>query len=234
MKNFSLVLLVVSSLLFQTCNNESSQSIKELKTPKDNFSYAIGLDIGASLEQLKEELNLDVVFQGIRDTLNKSGTLLSPEEVAAVTEEVFKRLKEKQDSENAKLMEENLEKEKSFLAENKKKEDVVTTESGLQYVVLKEGSGPTAKASDVVKVNYKGTLLNGTEFDNSYKRGQPVEFPVGGVIKGWTEALQLMNVGSQYRLFIPSALAYGERGAGKTIPPNSALIFDVELLEIVN
>lgn len=225
------MLILFISLL--SCDKQAETSKKELTTDKEKFSYAIGLEIGVSLEQMKDEIDLPSVFQAIKDTLSGNKTLLTADEALAVKNEVFKTLREKQMAEQKQKGEESKKAGDTFLADNKSKEGVVTTESGLQYIVLKEGTGPKATASDKVKVHYKGTLLDGTEFDSSYKRGNPAEFKAGGVIKGWTEALQLMNAGSKYKLFIPPELAYGERGAGAKIPPNSTLIFEVELLEIV-
>jgi len=194
------------------------------KELKDSLSYAIGMDVANSLKDLN--VDLPTFYRGLEDAMKGGATLLTAEQVAEVKKTSFLRINEEQGEKAKKAGEE-------FLEQNKKNKDVVVTKSGLQYTVLKQGTGPKAVLSDKVSVNYKGTLVDGKEFDNSYTRGEPVEFPLGGVIPGWTEALQLMNVGSQYKLFIPSELAYGDRRMGPKIPPNSTLIFEVELLKIV-
>ncbi len=207
-----------------------------LKTSKDKFSYAIGMKTGQRMAESfkKQSVPFDpaLLARGLKDGATGSKTLLTDEEAQAaiktVQEEVGKQQQEKSQKEgavNKKVGEE-------FLAANKGKEGVVTLPSGLQYKILTAGTGPKPTASDTVVCNYRGTLINGTEFDSSYKRGQPATFPVNGVIKGWTEALQLMPVGSKWQLFIPSAMAYGERGAGGDIAPDSTLIFEVELISI--
>ncbi len=223
----------IFSLSFYSCSNQSGPVNKKLETPKDTFSYAIGLEIGVSLEQMQDEIDLAAVFMGITDTLEKKGNRITAEEAQNVKKEIFQQLREKQMADQKVKGDASKKAGETFLTENKSKEGVVTTESGLQYIVLKEGTGQKPKATDKVKVHYAGTLIDGKEFDSSYKRGQPTEFTVGGVIKGWGEALQLMKTGSKYKLFIPPALAYGERGAGGAVPPNATLIFEVELLEIV-
>jgi len=197
----------------------------ELKTPSEKASYALGLDIGASLKRFRSGIEFNALFRGIEDSLKGNKPLLTPQEAAAIKREFFKKIQEE-------LAEKNLKEGEAFLAENKKKKGVITTASGLQYMVLREGNGPKPKATDRVRVHYRGTLLDGTEFDSSYQGGEPATFQVQGVIAGWTEALQIMKVGSKYRLFIPSNLAYRERGAGQKIGPNATLIFEVELLAI--
>jgi FKBP-type peptidyl-prolyl cis-trans isomerase len=216
-----------------SCNSKTDSYKKELNTEKEKFSYAIGKDIGVQLAEFKDELDLTAVYQGIQDTLSKKNTLLSAEEARQVQSVVFQRIQQKKMGEMQVTGEKNKKEAEEFLTKNKAEKGVMTTASGLQYIVVKEGTGPKPKAEDKVKVHYKGTLLDGKEFDSSYKRGEPAEFPVGGVIKGWSEALQLMPVGSKYKLFIPAALAYGDKGAGNVIPPNSMLVFEVELLNIV-
>jgi FKBP-type peptidyl-prolyl cis-trans isomerase FklB len=204
----------------------------QLKDQKDKVSYSIGLDIGTTLKRQVIEVNEELLNTGIQDGLSGKKPLLSEDQVketmAAFQKEILAKQAEAKKAAAAKNSAEAM----KFLAENKTKEGVKTTASGLQYKVLKEGSGPTPKPTDTVKVNYRGTVLDGTEFDSSYKRGEPASFPVNRVIKGWTEALQLMKVGSKYQLFIPADLAYGGRGAGSDIGPNAMLIFDVELLGI--
>ncbi len=199
-----------------------------LKDTKDKVSYSFGLNVGFNLKRQKIELNSDAFVAGMRDAMSGKEPALNEQQVREVMQQFEKEMNDKQQAAGQK----NATDGQKFLADNKGKPDVKTTASGLQYKVVKEGNGATPKATDTVVVNYRGTLLDGTEFDSSYKRGQPASFPVNQVIKGWTEALQLMKAGSKYQLFIPAELAYGARGAGGDIGPNSALIFDVELLSI--
>ena len=231
MKKILVVSIMFVSLSLVACAAKKN----ELKTSSEKLSYAVGMDIGGLLKQLKEDeedIDLDIFFQAVEDTLKEKETLLTPEQVDEVKKDFAERMKEERTLKTKTLAEKNLKEGERFFAENKKKKGVVTSESGLQYIVLSEGDGARPKASDKVKVHYKGALIDGTEFDSSYKRGEPTAFPVKGVIPGWTEALQLMKVGSKYRLFIPSNLAYGQRGAGPEIGPNATLIFEVELLSI--
>ena len=209
-----------------------SQSSSQLKDQKDKVSYAIGLDIGSTLKRQMIEVNEDLLNTGIQDGLSGKKPLLTEEQVKETMTQFQKEMMAKQAAVKKAAGEKNAAEGTKFLAANKTKEGVKTTGSGLQYKVLKEGTGPSPKATDTVKVNYRGTTIDGTEFDSSYKRGQPATFPVGRVIKGWTEALELMKVGSKYQLFIPPNLAYAEKGAGAEIGPNSTLIFEVELLAI--
>src|SRR5207245_6156428 len=176
--------------------------------------------------------NSDALADGVKDGLSGVQPLLTEDEVRQVMTTFSKEMTEKTAMANKEAAEKNTAEGEKFLRENKNKPGVKTTASGLQYKALKEGSGAPPKATDTVVVNYRGTLVDGTEFDSSYKRGEPAPFPVNRVIKGWTEALQLMKPGSKYQLFIPASLAYGERGAGRDIGPNATLIFDVELLSI--
>ena len=207
-----------------------------LTTRKDKFSYALGMSFGAGLaNNLKRqavEADPKLVIQGFNDGLTGAKAQLTEKEAQQVLQEVQMEVQKKKQEEAEKASSTNKAEGQAFLAANKSKVGVVTTASGLQYKVLTQGTGPKPTADDSVVCNYKGTLINGTEFDSSYKRGEPATFPVGQVIKGWTEALQLMQVGSKYQLFIPSELAYGERGAGAEIGPNATLIFEVELLSI--
>lgn len=197
------------------------------------MSYSIGLDIGATLKRQLIDVNEDLLNKGVQDGLKGNKALLTDEQMKETMATFQKEMLAKQAAAKKATGEKNAAEGKKFLAQNKGKEGVKSTTSGLQYKVLKEGSGPAPKATDTVKVNYRGTTIDGTEFDSSYKRGQPASFPVNRVIKGWTEALQLMKAGSKYQLFIPAEIAYGERGAGSDIGPNATLLFDVELLEIV-
>jgi FKBP-type peptidyl-prolyl cis-trans isomerase FklB len=209
-----------------------AQDKPQLKDQKDKASYSIGYDIGSTFKKQNVELNADALFAGFKDALAAKEAALSKEEREKTLEAFQKEMMEKQAAASKEAATKNAAEGEKFLAENKNKEGIKTTASGLQYKVLKEGSGPTPKETDTVVTNYKGTLLDGTEFDSSYKRNEPMTFPVNRVIKGWTEALQLMKPGAKYQLFIPSALAYGERGAGRDIGPNATLIFEVELLSI--
>jgi len=203
-----------------------------LKDTKDKVSYSIGLDIGMTFKKQKIELNSDALVAGVKDGLSGVQPLLSEDEVRQVMTTFSKEMTEKTAMANKEAAEKNTAEGGKFLTENKNKPGVKTTASGLQYKVVKEGSGSPPKETDTVVVNYRGTLIDGTEFDSSYKRGEPATFPVNRVIKGWTEALQLMKPGSKYQLFIPASLAYGERGAGGAIGPNATLIFEVELLNV--
>ena len=191
-------------------------------TENQKLGYAIGQDIGRNVAMYKDLIDIDVFFASIKDAFADKDSKMTPAEMSAVFMELPKR-----------MAEENKKKGEAFLAENKKKEGVKTTESGLQYEVVKAAEGAKPKASDSVTVHYTGTLIDGTVFDSSVERGTPTTFPLNGVIPGWTEGLQLMNVGSKFRFAIPSNLAYGERGPQK-IGPNSTLIFDVELISINN
>jgi FKBP-type peptidyl-prolyl cis-trans isomerase len=225
-------MLALAFFSLSCSSNKTEPAQVDLNDPAAKFSYALGLEIGASLKQLGAEIDMDVFARGVEDNLKGNEPLLTPQQAAEIKQEFFKKLQAERAERNKDLAEKNRKEGEKFLAENKKKDGVTTTASGLQYEVLTEGDGPTPKATDQVTVHYRGTLIDGTEFDSSYNRGEPVTFPVQGVIAGWTEALQLMKVGSKYRLFIPSNLAYGERGAGQVIGPNATLIFEVELLEI--
>jgi len=203
-----------------------------LKTEEQKLSYAMGLDLGSYFKKLGEKLDLSVVQRGISDAYNGQKPLLSSEEAAKVQQQFAKRQRDKKIKATVAMVEKNRAAAKKFLAENKTKKGVKVTSSGLQYKVLKAGHGKTPAVNDTVKVHYKGTLLNGKEFDSSYKRKEPAVFKVGQVIKGWQEALQLMPVGSKYELYLPPDLAYGDRGAPPVIEPGSMLIFQVELLDI--
>jgi FKBP-type peptidyl-prolyl cis-trans isomerase FklB len=203
-----------------------------LKDQKEKASYSIGLELGTSLKKGNMDVNTDTLLKGLKDGLSGAKPLLTEEQVKETMTALQKEMMEKQAAAQKEAGEKNAAAGEKFLAENKKKDGVKTTASGLQYKVLKEGTGEPPKETDTVVTNYKGTLLDGTEFDSSIKRGEPATFPVNRVIKGWTEALLLMKPGSKYQLFIPAALAYGERAVGKDIGPNSTLIFEVELISI--
>jgi FKBP-type peptidyl-prolyl cis-trans isomerase FklB len=205
-----------------------------LKTQKEKNSYALGMSIGTGLRKQGVATGVDpaLVSRGLRDAISGGKTAMAEDEMRAALQQLRTSV---QASQEAKAHEEGASARKegdAFLAANKSKDGVQTLPDGLQYKVLQQGSGPKPTASDTVTVNYRGTLINGKEFDSSYKRGQPISFPVNGVIKGWTEALQLMPVGSKWQLYIPTDLAYGDRGAGSDIGPGETLIFDVELISI--
>jgi FKBP-type peptidyl-prolyl cis-trans isomerase len=210
----------------------SKDSVITLTTEDQKVSYMIGLDMGAYLKNMGFTIDRAAFIQGITDTLLGRKHLMDPAELAKLKEEFGKKMQEKQMAKAKVAGEKNVKEGAEFLAKNKTEKGVVTTASGLQYIIIKEGAGPKPKPADMVSVNYRGTLVDGKEFDSSYKRGQPATFPVTGVIPGWTEALQLMNVGTKAKLFIPSNLAYGERAPSPDIGPNSTLIFEIELLEI--
>jgi FKBP-type peptidyl-prolyl cis-trans isomerase FklB len=206
-----------------------AQDKSALKTEGDKLSYVLGLNLGADMKKRSiNDLNYDMLVKGIRDAYADGPKLLTDEE----QEQVWTTFQQNMKASGMKMSEDNKKKGNEFLAQNKTKEGVVTLPSGLQYKILKQGTGPKPKLSDEVTTHYRGTLINGTEFDSSYKRNAPVSFPVNGVIKGWTEALQLMPTGSKWQLFIPSDLAYGPNGAGGVIGPNETLIFEVELISI--
>ncbi len=203
-----------------------------LKTPKDKASYAIGMNIGKGLHKDSVDVDPAILLRGLKDGMAGGKTLLTDDEAKSAMVAIQADLRKKQEAKMAVVGDANKKEGDEFLAQNKAKEGVVTLPSGLQYKILKEGTGPKPSASDSVVCNYKGTLIDNTEFDSSYKRGQPATFPVGQVIKGWTEVLQLMPVGSKWQVFVPSDLAYGPRAPGGTIGPNAALIFEIELLSI--
>jgi len=203
-----------------------------LKNQKDKISYVIGMDIGSNLKKQSIDINADILVRGFKDGLSGGKSLLTEQEIRDITTAFQKEMMAKQEELNKKLGEKNKKEGEVFLAENKKKEGVKTLPSGLQYKVIKAGTGKKPKLTDTVTTHYRGTLIDGTEFDSSYRRGQPASFPVNGVIPGWTEALQLMEEGAKWQLVVPSNLAYGDRGAGRQIGPNATLIFEVELISI--
>ena len=194
------------------------------------MSYALGFQLGRDLAST--QVNNDAMLKGLADGRSGAEPKLPPEQMQAALTTLEQRINEQRGKEQAAAAQKAATSGTAYLAENAKKEGVKTTASGLQYKVITEGKGLQPKERDTVKVHYRGTLLNGTEFDSSYKRNEPAVFPLNGVIKGWTEALQLMNVGAKYQIVLPSRLAYGENGAGQLIGPNATLIFEVELLNI--
>ncbi len=223
MKRF--IVIVSASLLALPLFGQDKSP--QLKDQKDKVSYSIGMQIGFNLGRQKVDVNPDILAAGIKDAI-AGKPQLTPDQVKDIMAQFEKEMEQKQKE----LGEKNKTEGAKYLEENKKKPGVKTTASGLQYKLIKDGTGAQPKATDMVTVNYRGTLIDGTEFDSSYKRGQPATFPVNGVIKGWTEALQLMKQGSKYQLFIPSNLAYGERAMGADIGPNATLIFEVELQDV--
>jgi len=235
------VIIALSLVLF--VSQVSAEEKLMLKDQKDKVSYSIGTNIGNNFKKQSMDINPDALMQGIKDTLSGEKALMTEQEMNETMKafqqemnETMKAFQQEMMTKQAELAKIIGEKNKTegdlFLADNKKKEGVITLSSGLQYKVINESSGTIPTLTDKVIVHYRGTLIDGTEFDSSYHRGQPVTFPVNGIIAGWKEALQLMKAGSKWQLFIPPTLAYGERGAGRTIGPNATLIFDIELLSI--
>ena len=221
---FGLVLVLVAGGAFAE---------DKFPTPKEKIGYAIGMNIGLNMKQQKLDVDPGQVAAGLKAAFSGAETALSQEEMSQVLTAFQQEMQQKQVAEQTRQASENLAAAKTFLAENGKKKGVVTLDSGLQYKVIEAGKGATPTADSTVKVHYRGTLIDGTQFDSSYDRGEPVSFPVKGVIAGWTEALQLMKEGDKWQLVIPPELAYAERGAPPVIPPNSALIFEVELLKVL-
>ena len=205
-----------------------------LTTQKQKNSYALGMSIGLGFQKQGIDKSVDsaLVVRGLREALAGTKTAMTEDEMKAALQQLRTEVMSAQEAKAKEAGSANRKEGETFLAANKSKDGVKVLPDGLQYKVLTEGSGPKPAATDTVTVNYRGTLINGKEFDSSYKRGQPATFPVSGVIKGWTEALQLMPVGSKWQLFIPADLAYGDRGAGADIGPGDTLIFEVELLSI--
>ena len=203
-----------------------------LETLEQKASYSFGVDFAKRLEQQGIDLDINALNRGIKDQASGNKLAFEEGEMNQFKTEYSQQLRAELQKQQAELAAKNLEAGKKFLAENAKKDGVVTTKSGLQYKVIKSGDGPSPKADDTVTTHYRGTLIDGREFDSSHSRGQPASFPVNGVIKGWTEALQLMKVGDKWQLYIPSELAYGSSQRSELIQPNSTLVFEIELLEI--
>lgn len=208
----------------------STTSAAPTMQQRQTFSYAVGRDIGKSLEPVKDLMNPEALKQGLDDAASGKTAPYSDEEIQAAKAQVGQYLRAKAQAERDTLAASNLADAEKFLKKNGKRKGVTTTASGLQYEVLKSAKGERPKAGSTVTVHYRGTLLDGTEFDSSYARGVPVTFPLGGVIPGWAEGVQLMAPGAKYKFYLPPSLGYGERGAGKEIGPNAALIFEVELI----
>lgn len=209
----------------------SADTVKVLENDQEKVSYSFGLVLGKRMQNDLPDLNVDVFMQGVKDAIQNKAPLLNDEEVADVLSTFQRDMQQQQMEKVQEIADKNQKIGEEFLAKNKDKEGVVTLESGLQYKVLTEGKGPQPGSSDVVKVHYTGSLISGEVFDSSVERGEPVTFPLNGVIAGWTEALQLMPTGSKWQLYIPSELAYGTNG-NRSIGPNETLLFDVELISI--
>lgn len=228
------VALAATTTLFLSCQSGSGVSTKsKLETDDEKISYAIGQDMGNTLKQLDTKLDLAMVYRGIQDVVTGDSTksLLTPEERQKAMETLMTRIREARAKKDSLAGAENSGKAKAFLEKNKAEKGVITTASGLQYMIVQEGTGKSPTVNDQVTAHYVGTLLDGTEFDNSIKRGQPITFPVNGVIPGWQELLPLMKVGQKVKCWIPPELGYGPRAAGR-IPSNSMLIFEVELIDV--
>lgn len=217
----------------KTATSAKAAAPLTLKTEKEKFSYAVGMNIGSSMKRQSVAVDPAILARGLKDSLAGGKTLLTEDEARAALKQVQDEMRQKQQEKMQQAATVNKKAGEEFLTANKGKEGVVTLPSGLQYKILKEGTGPKPTASDSVVCNYKGTLIDGKEFDSSYKRGEPATFPVTGVIKGWTEALQLMPVGSKWQLFVPSDLAYGDAGR-PGIDPGATLVFEVELVSIAD
>jgi len=240
LKLIAILSIIVSASAYAEENVKPEQT--EALNPeakKNTISYTIGFDMGAKFKEYSVEINPEMLLKGLNDGISGSKPSLSEEEMGKAKTVFQKEMMEKQkilmaemQKKAAELSAKNKEEGEKFLAENKKKEGVITTESGLQYIVLKEGTGDKPKMTDVVTVHYTGTLLDGTEFDSSYKQNKPVDMPLNRLIKGWSEGLQLMSPGAKYKFFIPADLAYGNKGVGEVIGPDATLIFEVELLGI--
>lgn len=227
--NVSVVFIIATLFLASTASAAEDQLLKD---ERDRISYSIGLSIGLNFKKQSIDVTLEPLMAGVRDAMLERKPLLTDQELKETMDRFRKQMNAKLKAKKASQANQNLAAGQQFLKENSKKEGVITTESGLQYEVIKEGSGKKPTLNDTVVTHYTGTLLNGKVFDSSYKRNEPATFPVNGVIKGWTEALQMMKPGSKWKLYVPSNLAYGERGAGNVIGPNATLIFEIELLDI--
>ena len=228
------VICIGLTTLLTACNEKtgSTNAVIKLDTDKNKASYSIGVQLGSQIAKIKDMVNEDAILSGFNDSLSGKETQLTTEEMKTAMETFQQTMMEAQKTKQLAQAESGKAEGDKFLIENKTKEGVKVTESGLQYKVITAGTGATPTATDTVVTHYTGTLIDGKVFDSSHKRNAPATFPVNGVIKGWTEALQLMKVGSKWQLVIPSELAYGARGAGQSIGPNQVLIFEIELLEI--
>lgn len=215
------------------CGQEGGEKAPppELRTFPQKGGYSLGMELGQMIQEMDADIDTDMLVRGLQDVLAGQEPAMNEEEAMTVRRAFYAKMREKAAKERTEQAKKNLEAGRAFLAENKKKEGVVTTETGLQYEVLKEGEGESPEPTDVVRVHYRGKLLDGTEFDSSYKRGRPAFFPVNRIIPGLSEALRLMKVGSKWKCFVPARLAYGERGS-EGIGPNAVLVFELRLIKI--
>ncbi len=236
MKTFVLSALLVCLWAMPACTGEKEAVAKKISLESDNdrISYAIGMDIGRNLKQQQLDVNPKILAAGLQAMLSGGETLLTQEEMQQAIAMWQQEMQQKMAEQNKMLAEQNRQAGLEFLEENKAKEGVQVTDSGLQYEVVEKGEGPSPTLKDTVVAHYKGTLIDGTVFDSSYERGQPATFPLQGLIPGWQEALTMMHEGGKWKLYVPSDLAYGDRQAGEHIKPGSTLIFDIELLEVKN
>lgn len=219
-------------LVLLLAGTASAQDAPELKDPKEKLSYALGMDLGNQFKSQSVDIDPDIFVKAMKDIMSGGRMLMTDDDARSTIATWQKDMRQKQQAQRAATADKNKADGEAFLEKNKNAEGVVALPSGLQYKILRAGDGRKPSLEDTVVCHYRGTLIDGTEFDSSFKRNEPATFPLKGVIKGWTEALQLMPVGSKWQLFIPPALAYGERGAGAAIGPNATLIFEVELLSI--
>ncbi len=226
--------ILAGSVLVASASTAALAEDEALETPEDRLSYTIGMDIGGSLAEQDMDLDLDLLIEALRASYNGEETRLTEEEALAEREAFMQRRQQQMESQREEDATANREAGEAFLAENAERDDVKVTDSGLQYRVIEEGDGDSPAAEDQVTVHYKGTLIDGTQFDSSYDRGEPATFALNQVIPGWTEGLQLMSEGGKYEFFIPSELAYGDQGRPGPIGPNSTLIFEVELIEVAD
>jgi len=241
MNKLALAMVAVLTTSLTTVSVTHAEDAAKLETPLQKASYGVGFNIGTDLRTNGMDLDAAAVAIGLADALGDKAARLTEADLSAAFAVLRRQMEQKQQAEMMKSMpaqqraiaEKNTKEGAAFLANNSQQQGVVTLPSGLQYKVIKQGNGATPTLQDTVKTHYRGRLLDGTEFDSSFKRNQPAEFPVGGVISGWTEALQLMKVGDKWELYVPAALGYGLRGAGQKIGPNATLIFEIELLEVL-
>ena len=222
---------VLASAFVLSCPGIAQKKI-ELKTQVQKASYGIGMNIGKNLKEQFPEVDVNAMAMGLKDAIDGANPAVSDSEMAVVMKAFQEEMMKQRTEKSAVMSQKNKKEGEEFLAANKKKEGVITLPSGLQYKVIKDAQGPKPTPKDTIVCNYKGSLIGGKEFDSSYKRGEPATFVLGQVIPGWVEGLQLMSVGSKYEFYIPSNLAYGERGAGADIGPDATLIFEIELLKI--
>jgi FKBP-type peptidyl-prolyl cis-trans isomerase len=233
MRKIVLALLISTGLMTSMCTNTGKVSTSDLKTLQDTVSYLVGMNMGTQWKQQEVDFNPEIIYAALKSALNGDTSMFNQAQAQKIFGEFQNLMRERSMEKSQRESKENKAKGEEYLEKNKAKKGVKVTESGLQYEVLVEGKGAKPKATDKVKVHYHGTLIDGKVFDSSVDRGQPTEFGVSNVIKGWTEALQLMPVGSKWRLVIPSDIAYGDRRVSADIAPGSTLIFEVELLDIV-